>query len=142
MFRKLVYLCIIVIMLFSLVACVSEDKKILKEFDLSDPKIIWAGSIEDDFADNAVVVTMRKTTTFPELKLEHFKLDNVESLEYISLRPTESYVKDGGDISEFRQIAIIYLKESGKEKVAEAIRQLEELEFVKCAGPSVFLHPD
>jgi len=73
---------------------------------------------------------VKKTSSYPKLKLEDFKMDNAESLEYIWLSPTMQQ-----NNSDFRQYAAIRLKEHGKEKVLEAIVQLDKLKFVKRAEP-------
>lgn len=101
-------------------------------------KSLWNGSIEDDFADDTVGIVFRRTLTFPELELRYFKLNNAESVEYIALRPPENYEAQGGKISEYHQIATIHLKDHGKEKVIEAVRHLEKLDFLKGAYPNVF----
>jgi hypothetical protein len=61
---------------FALAGCEKDDEmaEILKQFDLSDPQEIWTGTVNDDFTDDLVIVVMRKTSTYPELELRHFKL--------------------------------------------------------------------
>lgn len=132
MLKKIICLVATFLLLFSLTACDNEEQKILKEFDLTEPKEYWTGSIDDDFTDDKVLICMRKTTTFPELELYHFKMDNAESLKYIALRPPENYENPSG----YRQIAVITLKERGKDKVVEAIKHLEKLPFIKTASPN------
>ena len=90
MASKLISLGIAVIMLFSiasLTACGNNEEKemkeILKQFDLTEPKERWTGSIDDDFSDDIVILVLRRTFTYPELELRHFRLENAESLEYI-----------------------------------------------------------
>jgi len=105
--------------------------ELVKQFDLTDPKILWKGSIDDEFTDDLVIVLLRKTSTYPELELRHFKLDNAESMRYIGKIPSPGYMNP-----DFRQIISITLREHGKDKVVEAIRHLETIEFVKCAEPN------
>lgn len=107
-----------------------KDEMLLKQFDSTDPTIFWEGNIDDDFADDRVVVVLKRTTTYPELGIRHFGLDNGERLEYLWLKP------NGNPPSDFRQILVIYLKQHGKEKIVEAIKELEKLSFVKAAEPS------
>lgn len=124
---------------FSFVACGSEYMKILKEFDLSDPKIIWEGSINDDFTDDSVIVVLRKTSTYPELELKHFKLNNAEGLEYMGgVRPPDYFFTPGNELLliNYRQIVLIHLTPQGKEKIIETIRELEKLDFVKSISPN------
>lgn len=136
MIKKTIFLAIIFLMLLLLYACdiegYVEEQEILKQFDLSDPKEYWSGTIDDDFTEDKVLIVMRKTSTFPELELHHFKLANAESLRYIALRPPEGYE----DPSNYTQIAVIELEKKGKEEVVAAIKHLETLLFIKWAGPN------
>jgi hypothetical protein len=97
-------------------------------FDLTEQKEYWAGSIADDFEDDRVVVIMKKTTIYPELSLESFGLDNVESLHYSFLVPTN-------ENPNFHQMLVIYLKAKGKDQVVLAINELNKLDFIKTASP-------
>jgi hypothetical protein len=118
-----------------------EMDEVLKLFDSTEPKEIWTGSIDDDFADNFVVLVLRKTTMYPELSLSHFGLENAESLAYsFGPRPPDAYFEIGNEemLANYHQRIYIYLKQCGKEKVVEAIRHLEKLEFVMYAGASGF----
>lgn len=107
-----------------------ETNEILSYFDLDDEKEYWNGSIEDPFEDDKVVVIFKKTWTYPKLTLNNFDVVNLKSIEYTQTRPRNNP-------KTFRQIATIYLNEVGKEKVMEAIKELEKLEFIQYAGPRV-----
>lgn len=140
MAKRIICLGILFILIFSFAACANQDKKILKQFDLSDPKEYWKGTVDDDFADDVVLIVMRKTKTYPELELRHFKLENAESVEYIALSPPNNGDYSNGEA--YHQIAVIKLKEHGKDKVVEAIKHLEKLKFIKSASPNGFYTPD
>jgi hypothetical protein len=151
MFKKIMVLLIALAMLpsvFLLSGCEKKDKElmeILKQFDLTDPKEIWEGSIEDNFADDLVLLVLRKTSTFPELELRHFGLDNAESMYYLGgARPPDYFFTTGYEevLKNYRQIVFIKLNEHGKEKVIEAIIHLETLGFVKSADPNGFDNAD
>jgi hypothetical protein len=134
--KKIIYLGVLLVMIFSFYGC-GSDRDWSKDFDLSDPKEFWAGTIDDDFEVDRVVVIMKKTTVYPELELRHFELSNGERLEYSNLKPQDNMLNDLEYIERYRQIAIIYLKQNSKEKVIEAVYQLSKLEFVKYAGPEM-----
>ncbi len=106
------------------------DNSILKQFNLSDPKIYWDGRVDLDFRDDIVELIMRKTVTYPELQPNDFGLDNIESVEYISIKPGLNTIKE-----EFRQMLRIKLKDPGRENVIEAIKHFEKLEIIRYAGP-------
>ncbi|NLT18600.1 MAG: hypothetical protein BWX72_00527 [Firmicutes bacterium ADurb.Bin080] len=101
---------------------------ISNQFDLTELKEYWTGSIDDDFEDDRVVVIMKKTTTYPELDVETFGLDNAESLHYSFLAPKN-------ENPNFHQILVIFLKTKGKDQVILAINELNKLDFIKTASP-------
>lgn len=101
---------------------------ISSQFDLTEPKEYWTGSIDDDFENDRVVIIMKKTTIYPELELESFGLKNAESLHYSFLVPTDEKLN-------FHQILVIYLKTKGKDQVVLAINELNKLDFIKTASP-------
>jgi len=145
MTKKNVGLAIAVLLLFSiagLTACGSgEDREInevLKQFDLTDTKTIWAQIDGADFTDDVVIVVLRKTSTYPELELKYFKLDNAKGIEYADWRPPAYFFTPGYEdfLDGFRASVHITLKDTGKDKVVEAIRHLETLDFVMYAGPN------
>ena len=111
-----------------------NDELLTEQFDSTDPKIFWEGNIDENFDDDRVVVVLKITKTYPELKIRHFGLDNGERLEYLWFRPYGD-PPYGDPPSDFRQILVIYLKQHGKEKVLEAIKELEKLSFIKVAVP-------
>lgn len=114
---------------------IPDYENIIKHFDLTDEKIIWEGDINQSFySDNAVIVTMKKTNTYPELDLSAFGLDNAISMEYLDgvTRP-----ENIANPHKWRQKIIIYLQPEGKEKLLETIRRLEQLEYVKYVNPNM-----
>jgi len=82
-------------------------------------------------------MTLRKTSTFPELELKDFKLENAENIAYLTVRPPASFVGEY-----YQQTVFLKLKQHGKDKVVEAIRHLEKLDFVKGAYPNHVERPD
>lgn len=111
-----------------------EKNIILKHFDLTDEKNIWNGNINDPYIlDDSVIVTLKKTNTYPELDLSVFGLDNAISMEYLDgITMPDNIAKP----EKWRQKIIIYLKPEGKEKLLETIRIIEQLEFVKSVNPN------
>ncbi len=133
MLKKIICMLLMATMVFSFAGCARDWSK---DFDLSDPKEYWEGTINDAFADDILTLEMRKTSTYPELKLSDFKLDNAKTVEYVSIRPKEDRMNDAEYIAGFRQLVFIHLDQHGKDKVVEAIRHLEKLEFIKSASPN------
>lgn len=110
-----------------------------KHFDLNDEKIIWNGNIEEMFTDDLIIITLKKTNTFPILNLNCFGLENATDLEYVGgeTPPEYFYKPEYKDLLEkYRQVVFIHLEPLGKEKVIESIRKLEKLEFIKSVNPN------
>lgn len=137
---NLILLVFAIFMVFGLTSC-NEDKvkasdemdKILSQFDLTNPQWfeLYPIIMDAEFEIDRVSVILKKTTTYPELELRHFGLDNGERLEYKWLRPSNEKSPN----SDFRQILVIYLKQHGKDEVFKAIEELKKLDFIKHAQP-------
>ena len=136
-------------MAFGFVGCEDADTRaIMKNFDRTDPKDYWGGSIEDLASGGSlpapaskfmVKITFRKTSTYPELKIEDLKFKNAKDTSYyiyVTPPPDGHYYWDYMKKEDFRQTAMIHLKEEGHDKVIEAIRHLEKLKFIKRAEPN------
>jgi hypothetical protein len=112
---------------------ISLSEEIEIQFDLSQENSWWNSNSTVDFTDDKILICFKKTTTYPQLSIEDFNFENGESIEYISLRPT------GGkyEITEnFTQIAVINLKEKGRDRVIEAVRYFERISIIYCAEPN------
>ena len=136
---------VVIFSIVGTVGCTNNEKNnsninenynlILKHFDLTDEKIIWNGDINDFYVlDDSVIVTLKKTDTYPELDLAVFGLDNAVHMEYLDSVTKPNNIANP---ERWRQKIIIYLKAEGKEKLLETIRKLEQLEFVKSVNPNV-----
>jgi hypothetical protein len=125
------------VLLFSLglLGCDSKQNNNISElFDFTDEKIIWNGDINDpSIPDDSVIVTLKKTDVYPELKLIDFRLDNAVSMEYIGGISVPDNISNP---DKWRQKIVIYLKPEGKDKLLETIRKLEQLDFVKRVNPN------
>ncbi len=113
---------------------------ILKHFDLTDPKILFD---ETSFSDSmyaeveSIQVVFKKTTTFPMLDIHHFGLSNAKSFGYSQMTPNDG-PRGWVEYDDGHQKGHIILTELGKGKILEAIRHLEQLEFVKSVKPFYF----
>ncbi len=115
------------------------DEWILKNFDISEEKLYCTASINDDFATNAIIVTLKKTNTYPELDMECFNLENTIRIEYASdvIPPDYFFQPEYKDLLEnFRQIIFIYVEPLGKEEIINSIKELEKLSFIRSANPN------
>ena len=110
---------------------ISLSPEIESQFDLSQEKVWWTYDENADFTDSEMLVCFKKTDTYPELSVADFNFENTESIEYISLRPSEFETPQ-----DFTQIAVIHLKEKGRDKVIEAVRYFERISIIYCAEPN------
>ena len=103
-----------------------SETEFLQQFDLSDAKISFSNHGIDIYVDRVVVV-LKKCVPNLKISLENFCLNNGERM----------YIYNFGnyDNPDYRHMLTIYLKEHGKEKVFEAVTELNKLEFVKLAYP-------
>ena len=150
-FKVIICLGVLLVIGVSVFGCGEKDNICELGFDLSDPKEIWEGTIEDlengefvgsSAAEWGVLVTFRKSLEQPKLGLEHFNFINafiilyypefnaVFSHESINLWPLICL-----EVEESRQYALIFLREYGYDMVIDAIRHLDTLCFVKYAEP-------
>ena len=111
---------------------ISMPKAIEQMFDLSEEKIRWNGDVNGDFDDSTILIAFKSTEGFPELPVKCFGFPNAESIDYISLRPPATW---SGNPSDYRQFAVIELKEHGKRRVVEAALYFDRLSILYLAGP-------
>ncbi len=138
--RKIIGIMIVLSLLFSVFSfagCEEESnyEEILKQFDLSDPKE-YLEILDEEFILNRVNIGLKKTSSYPILKPNDFKIPNVNRVEYIFEKPSEDRLDDENYVKNFRQLARIYLSKPGRNEVLKAIEQLEKVEFVRWAEPA------
>jgi hypothetical protein len=108
---------------------------IIEETIPIDKKIYWQGSIDDSFTDNEVIICIDGAFTTKDFTIDDFKnFINIEKIELLT--PNSSYDKNDPFYETWRNVYLITLKNSNKEKVVEAINLLIELKFVYYAGPN------
>ena len=119
-------------------------EKISIQFDVAEEKVFWTGSIDNDFKDDRVYVIFKRTYTYPELEIDNFNFHNAVSIDYKSVKPVTAIENCSIEylLYRYRQIACIYLKDTGKDKVIEAIEYFQKLDFIKCAEPDINQYPD
>lgn len=111
---------------------ISLSSEIESQFDLTDEKIWWNSNTNIDFADDKIIIIFKKTTMYPELLIEDFDYENAESIKYLFLRPTGGQYENAEN---YRQIAVINLKEKGRDRVIEAVLYFERISIIRCAEP-------
>ena len=126
--------------------CGEYDLQWLNEnFDLSEEKILFKGSVDDDFNCNIILLTLKHTTTYIELSERHFKIDCITKVEYVGgPRPPEYFFKDEYKdlLEKYHQIVFLHVDVQSKSEIIELIKELEKLEFIRSADPNHIESPD
>ena len=104
------------------------DNSVLEE------KLIWHGSIEDDFTDNEIILIIDKYFCDKTFTVEDFHMIDVTKVE----QKTEGRLPDG---SPANQTYTLTLREPGKANVIKAIRKLEIFAFTYAAQPNLIHEP-
>ncbi len=107
--------------------------------DYVEEKKYCKATIEDEFADDCVLVTIKKA--YSEINKQHYieDFDSVEIEEIVDLTYVENYDSSKEyaiNENDFHQILKLVLKEKGKLEVLRAISLVEELDIVLSAGPN------
>lgn len=117
---------------------ISLPLEIESMFEINMQEKIWFNyNPKSEFADDSIIITFMKTTTYPELSIDVFNFENAEGIEYLFSRPHNENTETNEN---YRQIAEIHLKEKGREKVLEAIYYFERISIIKHAGPNYIYH--
>ncbi|MCR5636220.1 MAG: S8 family serine peptidase [Clostridiales bacterium] len=113
------------------------------ELMTEENKIFCNATLDDDFADDTVLIVFNKKTskllkTYSE---DDFSKINAVSVEEITKETVENIKKGSVSLedSDFNQILKIKLGTIGKEKVLEAVKELEKDENIIIAQPD-YLH--
>lgn len=103
------------------------DNSILEE------KLLWQGTIKDEFVDNEIILTIDKY-----FYNKTFTIDDFHMIEVENVKLTANYSKE--DLPG-RQLYLITLKNKGKQNVINAIRKLEIFAFTQAAFPNLIDAP-
>ena len=129
---------------------IGELEKYIRQFDLEGEKYIW--SIEEDdelklggqIVLDRLIVTFKKTTTYPDFKLEYLGIEEADSYNWSNgPRPPDYFFEDENKklLENFRQTIIIFLEPQTEDKIIELVREIEKLDFVYYVRPSIGFDP-
>lgn len=111
-------------------------RKLIDEFELTDNIIDeftpCAATINDNFENWLVLVTIKHQYSIPE---RTWSVDDFEGVENIK------YVLQYKELSPYRQILKISLKNPSKENVLKMIHEIEELNLIEIKEVCTFLYP-
>ena len=109
-----------------------EYNNYVMQFDLTEEKHYSAYTVDSSFYNDKILIVMRRTSTYPEFKLEYLGLSEAVSFEYlVGPRPGEH-----NNLNVFRQIVAVKLIPQTKERIIEIVKRIEKLDFVRSADPN------
>lgn len=96
-------------------------------------------TLDDNFEDDSVIVVLdnKISNINQEHRPEFFKGIDVEKVVDLTKREANKQSKNG----DFRQILQLYLKNSSKEKVLQAVAKLEQIDGIVSAEPNYLVEP-
>lgn len=102
---------------------------------------IVSANQNEKFEDDSVIVTIKHECSSVNkiYRIEEFQHTNIESIQDLTKINGNADNKELLNKDEFCQILLLKLKENGSEKVQLAIKEIEKLEFVKCAEPNYII---
>lgn len=103
-----------------------------------DKKITCTATLDDNFADDTVIVVVNSTNSLSgkKINLKSFGTDTFDGLEEFKIDTDKLDNYEYINSEEYRRIIYLKLKKPGKENVLSAIKKLEGLDFVESAEPS------
>lgn len=122
----------------------TEYNDFVKQFDVSEEKKEWQQSDDIDYLDCALAIEFKKTSTYPEFKLEYLGIDEAVAFGYIEGPQPEEFDDSLYEeyLKAFRQTIFVYLNSQGREKIVDVIRKIEKLDFVYSVSiTDLFLKP-
>ena len=127
--------------------CGEFDQSWLAEnYKLDEEKVLFNGSIDDDFTDDCILVSLKNSRTYPQLSLRHYGIESAQFIEHLFSEPKRWDFMTDEDwekyLNNFHQIDIIHISPNGKENVIEIIKEIEKLPFVLAAEPNYLEHLD
>ena len=143
-FGKIKCTFILVLYFITFWGCSLDGEEICTCFDSNtipiDEKIIWNGTINDDFDDSSIVVIMDGNFSRINLPPKKCFFGDIK-IEYIWDLTTITGNFETIDLEIWRQILEVKLPVNSKENVVYVIRHIENIDGVKYVGPNHYSYP-
>ncbi len=123
----------------SLISCSNTEKEDPNKNVLGQEtpeKKKWEGTINDDFTDDMVLISINKKYQDHVFTIDDFTGLELEKVECLTEYAYERY-SNGDYPDNFHHIYTLTLKNKSKENVIKAIRICENLEFIDSASPNL-----
>ena len=159
--KRLLSMFLVVILLISVsTAGIIIPISATKETNVSD-KIFCNATIDDDFAPDSLLVVLNSETslkfqTYSKSDFSEIKAKDVSHITTFSESRAQKAIKsveaavasrsafvtvDAIDLSTYKQVLCIELEDTGKDKVLDAIKELEKRDDILYVGPDYYLEP-
>ncbi|MDE5715727.1 MAG: hypothetical protein K2I42_06295 [Anaeroplasmataceae bacterium] len=141
-FLRVVMLSVCCFISISLISCSKEKQDNPNQNRLGqeeETKKKWDGSIEDEFADDAVIVYIKSEYRHCFYNEEDFSGLDLENIVCVTKNLYDKKCSEGDLPEDFTQIYFLTLKNKSKENVIEAIRKCEKLDFVEYVVPNLII---
>lgn len=109
-----------------------------ENFRLTDEQILFKGSVDDEFACDVILLTLKFTPTNIELSKKHFGIEEVTQVEYLISAPPNHFYEPGNEdmLNNFHQIVFLHVDVDSKDEIIELIIEIEKLPFIRSAEPN------
>ena len=121
---------------------ITSLEKYIMQFNIDDEKMIWDGDTSHIASFDKIHITLKRTKTYPEFKLEYLGIKEAINFKYIGGQfPPDYFFKDEYKylLENFRQNLIVYLEPVSLDRLIEIIREIEKIPFVKAVHPNIFV---
>lgn len=114
-----------------------------KKDNSGNKKVLCTATLEDDFADDSVIIVINKdySKINKKFNLSAFTKDTFEDIIDLSAVERDIAEKEYLNTEDFRQVLKLNLKKTGKEEVLKAIRKLEKIDWIESAEPNYISQP-
>ena len=121
----------------------SGVKVFAENVEQQEVKLYCDATLEDEFAEDSVIVVLKKSSSDMNRKFDADDFPEIESVEVEDLSAVtgDPYSKQYLNTEDFQQILQITLKDPGKQNVLAAIKKLEMLDEVESAEPNYYFEP-
>ncbi len=143
MIKKLLSYALSLVIMCTLI-CVDSNYKVFAENNVpKDVKVYCDATLEDEFAEDSVIVVLNKNSSDINRKLDTTDFSEIEcaDVKELSAVKGDPSSKEYLNTEDFQQILQIKLKEPSKKNVLETIKKLETLDEVESAEPNYLFAP-
>lgn len=141
------------VLLISIVLICSFKGRIIKASEIDSEKVYCTATIEDEFTDNEIFITIKNTESldFNEYTISDFSEINCISIEDLTDGYKDKIIEQLNgtytgnmpvNLETFNRILKLTLNVNSKQYVLDSIKKLEELDYIKSAEPNYIMETE